>query len=114
MKAMYPKSRPARTGAAMLAAAVLFGWAMSGLANEKAAASAVATKPAATKQTATKQTVPPKQDMGPGAVVWLDSEKKIFYCAEHPNFGNTQQGYLIPEEHAKARGGRAFKGKSCS
>lgn len=56
----------------------------------------------------------PSTDAGPGAVVWMDAEKKIFYCADHPKFGKTKQGYLIPETHAKARGGRAFQGKSCS
>ncbi|TXH66184.1 MAG: hypothetical protein E6Q88_12440 [Lysobacteraceae bacterium] len=119
---------------------MLFGWMVNAFAGEKAPTTTTCKQSTAAKttqkacreqaskpsnnqagkqmpparQTAAKPPQASKQDMGPGAVVWLDTEKKIFYCPEHPSFGNTSKGYLIPEEHAKARGGRAFKGISCS
>ena len=67
------------------------------------------------KSSTTAGRTPPAQpDPGPGAVVWLDPKTMIYYCAEHPRFARTSNGYLIPEAHAKARGGRAFEGRSCS
>lgn len=98
-------SRSIRNGATIVAAALLC-LAASALAGEKTQS--------AVKNPGKTASSTQARDPGPGAVVWMDSEKKIFYCAEHPKFGKTKQGYLIPEAHAKARGGRAFQGKSCS
>lgn len=129
MNAGKTKARPVRAGARAAIAILLFCWTMSGFAGEKAPNTASAacrqgtTNPADRKPChgktgmKTPVTTPvqtPRQDPGPGAVVWLDSEQMIYYCADDPKFGKTKQGYLIPEEHAKARRGRAFQGKTCS
>lgn len=99
-------SRSNRHGATIAAVALLLCFAASAWSGEKSQSAA--------KNPGKTASSTPTKDPGPGAVVWMDSEKKIFYCAEHPKFGKAKQGYLIPEAHAKARGGRAFHGKSCS
>jgi hypothetical protein len=72
-----------------------------------------ADKPAPTEAAKPPKTSAPP-DTGPGAVVWLDTATKTYYCADDPSFGKTKEGYLIPEKHAQARGGRPSEGRACS
>jgi hypothetical protein len=63
------------------------------------------------------QTAPSTQPMaatgGPGQV-WLNSKTKVYHCFGSKYYGKTVAGSYMTEDQAKAAGGHADHGKTCS
>ena len=48
------------------------------------------------------------------AVVWVNSNTKVYHCPGSQYYGNSRDGQYMSEAAARARGNRAAQGQGCS
>jgi hypothetical protein len=47
------------------------------------------------------------------AVVWVNSNTKVYHCPGSPYYGHSRDGQYMSEAAARARGNRAAQGQGC-
>ena len=78
-----------------------------------AAAPKAAAPSAAAPATPAPETRAPAAGGGNGKV-WVNSETKVYHCADDRYYGKTKQGEYMSESDAVAKGARASHGKACT
>jgi hypothetical protein len=78
-----------------------------------AAAPKAAAPSAAAPATAAPETRAPAAGGGNGKV-WVNTESKVYHCADDRYYGKTKQGEYMSESDAIAKGAHASHGKACA